>query len=73
MVAEQQLPIPCSWLKLPPSAPASQPEPTAGDLTLAHKSHDGVKHISVSGPAGLHVEVSLAWSKSRLRYWGQGC
>ena len=58
-MAEQQLPIPASWLKLPASTPAQEPssQPESGGLTLAHKSHDGVKHISVSGPDGLHIEV----------------
>ena len=61
VVAEQQLPIPASWLKLPPSeAKAAASGTTAGPdggLKLAHKAHGGVKHISISGADGLHVEV----------------
>lgn len=58
VVAEQQLPIPNAWLKIPQPKPAAAPFAAQdGKLTLANKSHDGAKRISVSGPDGLHVEV----------------
>ena len=57
VVAEQQLPVPASWLQWDGDAMEEAPSPSSSPLQFSKKQHKGHETVLITGANKLTVEV----------------